>query len=432
MLEQSDVRSRTIDRTRPASRWRWVVWAIATALAIAALLWWRERASVAEPLSAGASGGRAGAPQATPVLVAPAIEGDVPIILEGLGTVTPIESVTVKSQVDGRLDSVHFEEGRSVERGQLLAQIDPRPFRIRLQEARATLERDRAALRNAKLDLDRYERLASERLVSPQQLDTQRAQVDQLAGTLAIDEAAAADAELQLQYTRITAPIDGVVGLRNVHPGNVVRATDGLGLVTLTQLDPISVVFTLPQDELPKVARALAQRAPKVQVLDRAGAQVLGEGRLTVLDNQVNADTASLRLKAEFANAERTLWPNLFVKVRVEIAVRHGVLSVPAEAIARGPNGDYVYVVTAKSTAEQRPVQVEALESGRALIAHGLAAGERVITDGQDRVKPGGAVQPRAAETLARGQPEAPGEVPQTVPKASRSQRRELEPAAPR
>jgi membrane fusion protein, multidrug efflux system len=419
MSEQPDVPRTETARTRPALRWLWIACALAAARGAGA-----ERGAV----------GEAGAARATPVLVAPAIEGDVPIILEGLGTVTPIASVTVKSQIDGRLDSVHFEEGRSVERGQLLAQIDPRPFRIRLQEARATLERDRAALRNAKLDLDRYEQLARERLVSQQQLDTQRAQVDQLAGSLAIDEAAAADAELQLQYTRITAPIDGVVGLRNVHPGNLVRTTDELGLVTLTQFDPISVIFTLPQDELPKVARALAQRAhaTSVQVLDRAGAEVLGIGRLTVLDNQVNADTASLRLKAEFDNAERTLWPNQFVKARVEIAVRRGVLSIPAEAIARGPNGDFVYVVTAANAAEQRPVKVEAIESGRALIAQGLTAGERVITDGQDQIKPGGLVQPRAAETLAQRERVAPAKTPKAAPKPIRSERREVEPAAPR
>jgi multidrug efflux system membrane fusion protein len=407
-------------RTTTGSRARlvWILCTCAAGIALAAFLWTREHpagtaAAPRDEKAAAAPGGAGpgGAMRAPPVTVTNVLRGDVPVILEGLGTVTPIASVTVRSQVDGRLESIGFEEGKPVERGQLLAQIDPRPFRIRAQEARAAIARDRAAMQNGELDLKRYEELKQENLIPQQQLDTQRAQVAQMSATLAMDEATLADAELQLQYTRITAPIDGVAGIRKVHPGNLVRSSDVDGLVLLTQIEPISVELTLPQDELPRVARALQRGNPSVQALDRAGENVLGLGRLTVLDNQVNADTASLRLKAEFDNADRALWPSQFVKTRVEIEVRKDVLSVPAEAIVRGPRGDFVYVVDAGNKAEQRPVTVQALESGRALIANGLREDERVIVDGQDQVKPGGSVQPRAAQSLAKTDRAPPADV---------------------
>ncbi|HKP61811.1 MAG TPA: efflux RND transporter periplasmic adaptor subunit [Polyangiales bacterium] len=361
--------------------------------------WKRHQAAPSAEARGGGNPAAAAAKRPTPVLVAEVTLGDVPVILEGLGTVTPIASVTVRSQVDGQLQAVKFTEGASIKRGQLLAQIDPRPFQVRLQQARATLERDRASLENAQRDLSRYEQL--QKLLPEQQVDTQRTQVATLGGTIKMDEAAVADAELQLEYTRITAPIDGVAGLRTVNPGNLVHASDTTGIVTLTQLDPIAVLFTLPQDELPKVARALAQGTPRVEVSDRSGQNVLGVGKLTVLDNQVNVDTGTLKLKAELPNPDHALWPNQFVKARVMIETRKGVLSVPAAAITRGPNGEFVYVVGADNQAEQRPVLVESLEGERALIAQGLSADERVIIDGQDQVKPGAPLQPRAANPPA-------------------------------
>jgi multidrug efflux system membrane fusion protein len=371
----------------------WLLLALA-ALGGVGFVFFRDRAAAPAPEARGGgpSGGAARRP--TPVLVAEVALGDVPVILEGLGTVTPIASVTVRSQVDGQLQSVKFTEGAAIERGQLLAQIDPRPFQVRLQQARATLERDRAALENAQRDLARYEQL--QKLLPEQQIDTQRTQVATLGGTIKMDEAAVADAELQLQYTRITAPIDGVAGLRTVNPGNLVRAADSTGIVTLTQLDPISVIFTLPQDDLPQVARALAQGTPQVEVYDRSGTNALGVGKLTVLDNQINVDTGTLKLKAELPNREHALWPNQFVKARVLIETRKGVLSVPAAAISRGPSGEFVYVVGANNQAVQRTVKVESLEGERALIAGGLSPDERVIVDGQDQLKPGAPLLPRA------------------------------------
>jgi membrane fusion protein, multidrug efflux system len=386
--------------TRPKPSRRGLLFVVLAVLGAGGFLFWQrlDAAPAAEARGGGAAA--AGARRPTPVLVAEVTLGDVPVILEGLGTVTPIASVSVRSQVDGQLQSVKFEEGASIKRGQLLAQIDPRPFQVRLQQARATLERDRASLDNALRDLARYEQL--QKLLPEQQIDTQRTQVATLGGTIKMAEAALADAELQLQYTRITAPIDGVAGLRTVNPGNLVRAADTTGIVTLTQLDPISVLFTLPQDDLPQVARALAQGSPRVEVSDRSGQNVLGVGKLTVLDNQVNLDTGTLKLKAELPNAEHALWPNQFVKSRVMIETRKGVLTVPAAAIERGPSGEFVYVVGPNNQAEQRPVKVESLAGELALIASGLEPDERVIVDGQDQVKPGAPLQPRAADQHAQ------------------------------
>jgi multidrug efflux system membrane fusion protein len=384
-------------RVRAKPRRRIATILVLLVLGAAGFWFWKRREHAAGAPAAPAAAGRAGAAgpgaRPTPVLVGRATISDVPVVLEGLGTVTPIASVTVRSRVDGQLDSVKFTEGAFIEKGDVLAQVDPRPFQVQLQQAKATLERDRATLENAQRDLDRYQQLG--KLVTQQQIDTQRAQVATLNASVKLDEAAIANAQLQLDYARITAPISGVAGIRQVNPGNLVHASDSTGIVTLTQLDPISVVFTLPQDVLPKVSRALAAGQPEVEVFDRAGQTSLGKGKLTVLDNQVNADTGTLRLKAELPNPNRALWPNQFVKARVVIEVKKNVLSVPAAAVARGPSGEYVYVVTAGNTAEQRPVTVDSVEGERALIKSGIDASETVIVDGQDQVKPGGTVVPR-------------------------------------
>jgi membrane fusion protein, multidrug efflux system len=392
-------------------RWRGAL--IFVLLAIAAgggfAVWKRrEAAAPAGEQAGGGPGGQAGpGKRPTPVLVGKATLSDVPVVLEGLGTVTPIASVTVRSRVDGQLDSVKFTEGAFIQRGDVLAQVDPRQFQVQLQQAKATLERDRATLDNAQRDLERYQQLG--KLVTQQQIDTQRSQVATLNASVKLDEAAIANAQLQLDYARITAPISGVAGIRTVNPGNLVHASDSTGIVTLTQLDPISVVFTLPQDVLPKVSRALANGGqPQVEVFDRAGQTTLGVGKLTVLDNLVNADTGTLRLKAELPNPNRALWPNQFVKARVAIEVKKNVLSVPAAAISRGPSGDFVYVVSAGNTAEQRSVQVDSIEAERALIASGLEASETVIVDGQDQVKPGGLVIPRPSESKGGRAEQAP------------------------
>lgn len=375
---------------------------ILLALAAGGFFLWKRSHEGAKGAEAGAQGAGPGAggpggmaKRPTPVLVGQATISDVPVVLEGLGTVTPIASVTVRSRVDGQLDSVKFTEGAMVKRGDVLAQVDPRPFQVQVQQAQATLERDRATLENAQRDLARYDTLG--KLVAQQQIDTQRAQVATLNASIKLDEAAIANAKLQLDYARITAPISGVAGIRTLNPGNLVHASDANGIVTITQLDPISVVFTLPQDVLPKVSKALASGNPKVEVYDRAGTSLLGTGKLTVLDNMVNADTGTLRLKAELPNPNRALWPNQFVKSRVAIEIKKDVLSVPAAAISRGPSGDFVYVVSADNKAVQRAVKVESVEGERALLASGLEPKETVIVDGQDQVKPGGQVVTRGS-----------------------------------
>ena len=323
------------------------------------------------------------------------------VVLEGLGTVTPLATVTVRSQVDGPLMSVAYKEGGPVRRGQLLAEIDPRPFRIKLAQTRATAARDQAQLKNAQLDLSRYESLRDQKLIAQQQLDAQRSQVDQLTASLAADQANVDDASLQLEYTKILSPIDGVAGIRQVDPGNLVHAGDQNGIVVLTQLDPIAVIFTLPQDELPKLAAAMAQGECKVQAVSRAGDQVLAEGTLRVIDNQINTQTASVRLKAQFDNTERKLWPNQFVRARIEVSRQASALVLPAAAVQQGPQGSYVYVLTDKDVAQMRPVQVALLQGEQALIGRGLSASERVVVEGQEQIKPNPAVSPRPYGTTA-------------------------------
>jgi multidrug efflux system membrane fusion protein len=255
--------------------------------------------------------------------------------------------------------------------------------------------RDRAQLKNAQLDLSRYQNLVSQKLIAQQQLDAQQSQVDQLTATVEADQANAADAELQLQYTRILSPIDGVTGIRLVDPGNLVHASDATGIVVLTQLDPIAVVFTLPQDDLPRLSLAMTDGKPKVIAASRAGDQVIAEGVLTVIDNQINTQTASVRLKAEFKNADRKLWPNLFVRARIEVSRQNDALLVPAAAVQHGPNGSFVYTLTQDNVAHMQPVEIALLQGEDALIGNGLHAGDRVVVDGQNQIKPNSVVTPR-------------------------------------
>jgi multidrug efflux system membrane fusion protein len=333
-----------------------------------------------------------------PVVVAPAQRRDVPIVLEGLGTVTPFATVSVRAQVDGPLQSVAFREGAVVRKGQVLAQLDPRPFQISLAQASATLRRDQAQLRNALLDLGRYKGLLAKQLVPKQQVDTQQTAVDAAKATVAMDRAQVANAKLQLGYTRILSPLDGVAGIRQVDPGNVVRASDPTGLVVLTQLDPISVVFTLPQDSLERVQRAQAKGSLSTEAWSRDGRQRIATGQLKVIDNQVNAAAASVRFKATFANPQQALWPGAFVKARLVVEARQGVVVVEAAAVQHGPQGTFVYVVGADHTAQQRPVGVDSTEGTLAILSSGVQPGELVVTDGQNQLKSGAVVEARSVD----------------------------------
>jgi multidrug efflux system membrane fusion protein len=338
--------------------------------------------------------------RAVSVAVATASQRNVPIILEGLGNVTAFMTVTVKTQLDGRLDQVLFREGQSVRRGEVWAQIDPRPYQIQLQQAQGALDRDEAQLKNARLNVERDHPLVAQKLIAQQQLDTDVATAGQLEGTVEVDRAAIGSARLNLDYARITSPIDGMTGIRQVDPGNVVHAADPGGIVVVTQLDPIAVLFTLPQDQLTPVAQELAHTGTlPVEAYSRDGAVLLGSGQLTLIDNQINQATSSIRLKAVVPNPKRLLWPNQFVNARLLLTTRENALVIPAVALQRGPSGSFVYVVGAENTASMRPVQIDLTQGDIAIVASGLEPGERVVTDGQNQLRPGAKVAPREAGT---------------------------------
>jgi multidrug efflux system membrane fusion protein len=330
----------------------------------------------------------AGADRPVPVLVAETVSKDVPIFLEGLGTVTAYKTVNVRSQVDGRLDKVIFQEGQPVKQNELLAQIDPRPFEILLHQGEAALTRDQAQLDGAQRDYDRYVAVGGQHLLPQQQIDDQKALVEQLRGTVLNDKATIENAKLQLDYARIKSPINGITGVRLVDPGNIVHAADTGGIVVVTQMDPIAVLFTLPQDDLPEVSRQLRLGPLPVEADSRDGSQVLATGTLGLIDNQINQGTATMRLKAIFPNPDRTLWPNAFVKARLRLTVRKGALVIPAVAVQRGPQGAFVYVAKGDQ-AELRTIAVERIEGEDALISQGLVAGEKVVREGQSQLRPG-------------------------------------------
>jgi len=380
---------------RPARGWLWLLFFIVAAGA-GYYYYDRHKANVAaeaERKAAEEKKGR-GRGAATPVVAAPVRKGNLNVHLYALGTVTPLRTVTVRSRVDGQLMAVHFREGDLVKQGQLLAEIDPRPFNVQLKQAEGQLARDQALLANARLDLERYRTLLTQDSIAKQQVDSQEALVQQYEGIVKADQSQVENARLQLTYARVTAPINGRVGLRLVDPGNIVRAGDANGLVVITQLAPIGVVFTVPQDNLPDVMkRVQSGDTLRVEAWDREQKNRLAQGNLLAVDNLVDVTTGTVKLKASFRNEDDELFPNQFVNVRLRLDTLEEQTIILQTAVQRGGRGLFVYVVKDDMTVTARPVTLGPVDGPRVAVLKGVEPGDQVVIEGIDRLREGARVQ---------------------------------------
>jgi multidrug efflux system membrane fusion protein len=370
--------------------------AAAALLAVVAVVWWVRGAPSAPGKVRGAGLG-------LPVVAAHASKGEVKVTYDALGAVTPLATITVKSRVDGQLMRIGFQEGQIVHQGDFLAEIDPRPFEAALKQAEGALLRDQALLEEARLDQKRYERLVAQDSIAQQQFDAQKALVHQYEGTVKIDQGVVDTARVNLLYTRITAPVTGRVGLRLVDPGNYVQTTDAGGVVVITQIDPISVIFSVPEDNEPQImARMMSGAALEVTAFDRSGTTLLATGKVSTIDNQIDPVTGTVKLRALFDNKDLKLFPSQFVNARLLIDTLHDAVVVPSAAILRGAPGTYVYLINPDKTVTVRVVTVGPSQGERQAIMAGLEPGAAVVVDGSDKLHEGAKV------TLPRAEDEAP------------------------
>ncbi len=387
----------------PPRRGRGVLGVLLILLLIAGVAWWvRER---------GQPEVQRGRPGVPPVAVAPVQSGDVNVTINALGTVTSLATVTIRSQISGYLVNVAFKEGDIVNKGDLLAEIDSRPFQLALSQAQGALKRDQAMLQSAQLDLERYQNLVKTNAIPRQQLDQQAALVQQDQGNVLTDQAQIDTAKLNIQYCHIVAPVSGRLGLRLVDQGNYVTPGDANGLVVLTQLSPISVIFTTPEDNLPAVQRRLKDGAVlPVTVFDRSATAKLAAGELRTLDNQIDTTTGTVKLRAQFANEDATLFPNQFVNVQLLVDTLHDTPVVPTSAVQRGAPGTFVYVLNPDSTVSVRTVELGPIDGERVAVKNGLKVGEQVVVDGADKLRDGIKISVR--DPNAAPAPAAPGTAP--------------------
>jgi multidrug efflux system membrane fusion protein len=392
-------RSRTPRKKSPKWRWLLILTVVAITGVVAVRIIQARRADPAEK-----AGGARGPQGPVPVVAGVVEHADVPIYLDGLGTVQALNTVTVRARIDGEIKDIAFTEGQEVRAGDLLLQIDPAPYQATYDQAVAKKGQDEAQLANAQADLSRYQDLAGKKVISSQQLDTQKALVRQFDAAVKADEAAVAAAKVQLDYTKIVAPIDGRTGIRLVDKGNIVRASDQTGLVVVTQLQPIAILFTLPEQSLSQIDKKVAASGQlQVVAVDRDNKTELERGTLTVIDNQIDTTTGTIKLKATFPNEKFGLWPGQFVNARLLLTVRKDAIVVRNSVVQRGPQGPFIFVIKPDDTVEMRPVAIGPSENGVTIIDQGLQAGERIVVDGQYKLLPNSKVKTADAAAAAAG-----------------------------
>lgn len=358
----------------------WGIAGVAVALVAAWILFWRHGSTQAAQTPA---------PAAVPVTITAAVQRDVPIYYDALGTVSALNTVAIRAQVTGQIVSVDFRQGQDVKKGDVLARIDPAPFQAAFDQAAAKKSEDEAQLIDNEKDLARFKTLVIRNAETQQNVDAQQAKVDQTKSTIDADQAAIEAARTQLNYATITAPISGVVGFRQVDIGNIIHTNDVSPLTVLTQIKPCTVIFTLPQGDLAPVREAMLHGTVSVLAFDQENKQQLAEGKLLLINNQIDQNTSTIQLKAEFPNEDERLWPGEFVHIHILITTRKNAVTVPAVALQRGPDGFYVWVIKPDNTAEQRPIEAETVSEDLAIATKGLDAGERVVVDGQSRLDVG-------------------------------------------